>query len=123
MFFVPETESVSSLCKEMNLCRHSRVIKSAGVENTVADGIDRVIPSLHQKCWWRLLRHVKARIECAARAAQVARIQRDSKVRTTTYFINSIDWLVRRRENVTRLRNQISPCRKADYSNFCRIKV
>ena len=51
MFFVPETEGVSTFGKQMDFCRYTGTIERLRIEHTVANGVDGIIHGLHQECW------------------------------------------------------------------------
>src|ERR1043166_8111447 len=98
MFLLSKTKGVPALCKEMDLRGDTCSGKGLCVHGAVADPIHWVVPGLQQEGGWRLLGHVNAGIESGTGAAQMARIERDGKVRTTAHLVNGIDLFISGRD-------------------------
>src|SRR6185436_9683800 len=53
MFCAPQAKGMTAPGKEMDLCRHTRIIKSPRIDVAIADVVNVVIPCLQQERWRR----------------------------------------------------------------------
>ena len=120
---MPKAEVVFARGEQVEFCRDLRPVQSLGVDETVADRIYGVVPSLSDEGRRSPAGDPETRIERIARAAQVARIHRDCKVRATADRIDGVDGRISRLEDVADLRDQIAAGRKSNHSDLVRIDL
>ena len=80
---VPQTVGMTALREEVDLCWDFCGVEHTSIDRAVADVVDGIVPRLQQEGRRRPTGNMDARIERVARAAEMARIDRDREIRPT----------------------------------------